>query len=115
MRILVILIVGLFLGGAIMLSIYAEKSINESRLYGNDELVKDIKKYVEENEHGSISQQPQIVETKQVINFDGTVDNIQTSPGSTTYFDEPPPATNEGMPGQPLPMTGQPPMIPVYK
>jgi len=119
MRILAILLLLAFGGGAYMLSRYVENSMNERARYGNDDLIRAIRINNELHRNGvPLEEGPQANTTKQVIQFGGGVDTVPIEdPGSqhTTYFKNEVPSTNEGQPGQPLPLTGQAPINPVYK
>jgi hypothetical protein len=115
MRILAILLLLAFGGGAYMLSRYVEKTMNDQRKYGSDDLVKSIRIHNAINKTPTSNYQETPVERpKQIIRYGGVVESVGTP--STTYFDyNKAPETNEGQPGQPLPLTGQAPMNPVYK
>jgi hypothetical protein len=106
-----------FLGGAYYLSRHAEDSVKDRRKYGSDVLVKAIKIHNKKNKNGSskIVDPGEPERTRQVIQYGGGVERVTDPSSKTYYFDDTVPQTNEGQPGQPLPLTGNVPMNPVYK
>jgi hypothetical protein len=120
MRIFALLILALFAGGAIYLSIYAERTINRNAKYGSDDLVRAIRIHNEKNKGRTpATQRDTRPENRQIIQYGGdveTVPNTGNMPTGNTYHGQDfVPETNEGQPGQPLPLTGTPPVNPVYK
>jgi len=118
MRLFALIILLLFAGLALYLSIYAERKMKDHAMYGGDALIKDIMIHnmTSNNKLGRARSDPPLPTHKQVIQYGGGVVIMPKEGSGNTYSHEVPlPVTNEGMPGQPLPLTGQPPMNPVYK
>ncbi len=102
-----------------MLSRYAENSMNEKRKYGSDELIRAIRIHNLNNKSGTpLNDEPTTNTTREIIQFGGKgveVVPVEDQKSHTTIFNQDVPDTNEGQPGQPLPLTGQAPINPVYK
>lgn len=122
MRILALLVLAAFAGGAIYLSLYAERTMKRNAKYGSDDLVRAIRMHNEKHKTGTAGTEvKEDTNTKHIIHYGGDVETVITSPsspqatGNTYRSREFVPETNEGQPGQPLPLTGRPPVNPIYR
>lgn len=118
MRIIALIILAAFAGGAFYLSLYAERTMKRNAKYGSDDLVRAIRIHNEKNKLGTEGSKVKQEESRQIIHYGGGVETVPQggeASGNTYYNHDFVPQTNEGQPGQPLPLTGTPPVNPVYK
>lgn len=117
MRMVAIVLLGVFIAGVILLSRAAEQQANDFQLYHGDNLIKAIAEHNEKKTFsfgGDAPLGPPPTRDRIIIGFGGKTAVVPAEVAARKP-DNTVPATNDGQPGRPLPLTLPPPMNPVYK
>lgn len=111
----------LLAGGVYYLSIMAERKARDYQMYRGDYLIQAIHEHHQNSKGTSYmgsaaTTEPPANQERVIIHHGGKTEIISNvvKPPQTKPIQEPLP-TNEGQPGQPLPLSQQPPANPVYK